>query len=75
MDGREALQHIKSDELLKIIPILIMTTSRADEDVQKTYGLGANSYITKPVTFQGMLDVIGAMKEYWFQTVRLPADE
>jgi two-component system response regulator len=71
-DGREALKEIKSDDNLKQIPVIILTTSDAEEDVLKTYNLGANSFITKPVTFSGLLSVIKALENYWFEIVRLP---
>lgn len=71
-DGREALKEIKADDNLKQIPVIILTTSDAEEDVLKTYNLGANSFITKPVTFSGLLSVIKALENYWFEIVRLP---
>jgi two-component system, response regulator len=73
MDGREALKAIKSDEKLKRIPVVILTTSKAEEDILKSYHTGANSYITKPVTFQGLVTVIRSLKTYWLEIVDLPA--
>jgi CheY-like chemotaxis protein len=73
MDGREALQQIRADEKTRHIPIVVMTTSAAEEDVLKTYHLGVNSFITKPVTFDGLVHVVGAMSEYWLEIVRVPA--
>ncbi len=72
-DGREALQEIKSDPQLRHIPIVVLTTSRADEDVIRSYQLGVNSFIKKPVTFQGLVDAMEALRRYWFEVVALPA--
>lgn len=71
-DGREALAEIKHDEELRTIPIVILTTSDADEDILRSYNLGAASYITKPVTFEGLVRVMIALKLYWFDIVALP---
>ena len=71
-DGREALREIKSDPDLRAIPIVVLTTSKEEEDVLRSYDLGANSYITKPVTFQGLVDVIKSLGSYWFEIVELP---
>lgn len=71
-DGREALKEIKSDPKLKDIPVVIFTTSKAEEDIYKSYQLGVNSFITKPVTFEGLLQVIQALGKYWFEIVELP---
>jgi CheY-like chemotaxis protein len=75
MDGREALKVIKEDANLKNIPVVIMTTSKAEEDILQSYGEGANSYITKPVTFEGLVSVIKALKNYWLEIVALPVAE
>jgi CheY-like chemotaxis protein len=72
MDGREALQHIKADEALKSIPVVILTTSKQEEDMIKGYGLGAASYITKPVNFEGLVDLMKAIGRYWVEFVELP---
>lgn len=72
MDGREALQELKQDERLRKIPVVVLTTSSAEEDVLRTYDFGANSYITKPVTFDGLREALNVMQDYWFQLVRLP---
>lgn len=72
MDGREALKEIKNDPDLKNIPIMILTTSKTHTDICRSYQDGANSFITKPVTFQSMCEVVGKLGEYWFQIVRLP---
>ncbi len=72
MDGRQALKEIRQDPNLKSIPVIVLTTSQAEEDVLLTYSSGANSYITKPVTFESMCDIIRKFGEYWFQIVKLP---
>lgn len=71
-DGREALQEIKADPELKRIRIVILTTSKAEEDIYRTYDLSATSYITKPVTFARLVDVVKALGEYWLEIVELP---
>ena len=73
-DGREALREIKSDDDLKDIPVVILTTSKAEEDILKSYNLGANSFITKPVTFESMVNVIKTLAKYWFEIVALIPD-
>lgn len=72
MDGREALKEIKADPVLRSIPIVVLTTSKAEEDIYRTYDLGVNSFITKPVTFAGLVDVMAALGRYWFEIVELP---
>ena len=71
-DGREALQEIKADPRFKSIRVVVMTTSQADEDIAQTYSLSAASYITKPVTFEGLLEVIRVLGKYWLEIVHLP---
>ncbi len=71
-DGREALREIKDDQNLRSIPIVVLTTSRAEEDVLRTYNLGVNSFISKPVTFEGMVDIVRSLSKYWFEIVELP---
>ena len=71
-DGREALKEIKADETLKLIPIVVLTTSKAEEDVLRTYDLGVSSFITKPVTFSSLVDVMKTLSKYWFEIVELP---
>lgn len=71
-DGREALQEIKADPELRHIPVVILTTSKAEEDIYRTYDLGANSYITKPVTFNSLVEVMQSLGRYWFEIVDLP---
>ncbi len=73
-DGREALKEIKSDPDLKQIPIVVLTTSKADEDIYRSYNLGVNSYITKPVSFEGLVEVMKALSMYWFKIVQLPSN-
>ena len=73
-DGREALGEIKSDDDLKDIPVVILTTSKAEEDLLKSYNLGANSFITKPVTFESMVNVVKTLAKYWFEIVALVPD-
>lgn len=73
LDGREALKIIKADEGLRKIPIVVMTTSKAEEDIIASYDEGANSFITKPFTFEGLVQVIKALKHYWLEVVELPA--
>jgi CheY-like chemotaxis protein len=71
-DGREALAEIKADPLLRRIPVVVMTTSKAERDILKTYDLGSSSFISKPVTLAGLVDVVRVIGEYWFQIVLLP---
>lgn len=72
VDGREALKAIKDDPGLRKIPIVALTTSSADEDIHRSYDLGVNSYITKPVRFQSMVDVMATIGSYWLEIVALP---
>jgi len=71
-DGREALKEIKSNPDLRSIPVVVMTTSKAEEDILSTYDLGVNSFITKPVTFEALVDVLKVIGKYWFGVVELP---
>jgi CheY-like chemotaxis protein len=71
-DGREALREIKADARLKNIRIVILTTSRAEEDVFRTYDLSAASYIAKPATFAGLVEVVRTLGKYWLEIVELP---
>jgi CheY-like chemotaxis protein len=73
-DGREALAEIKADEALRRIPIIVLTTSKDEEDVLRTYDLGVNSFITKPVTFTGLVEVMRTWTRYWLEIVELPGD-
>ncbi|MCE5216690.1 response regulator [bacterium] len=72
VDGREALEHIKGDPDLHRIPVVVLTTSKAEEDIYRSYDLGVNSYITKPVTFDGLVEAMQVLKRYWFEIVELP---
>ena len=72
MDGREALREIKADPRLRSIRIVILTTSKAEDDIIRSYNLSAASYITKPVTFEGLVDVIKTLGKYWLEIVELP---
>jgi CheY-like chemotaxis protein len=72
-DGRQALQEIKSDPELRRIPVVILTTSKTEQDILSAYDLGANSFITKPVTFERLVDIIRALGLYWFNIVELPS--
>ena len=72
MDGREALKIMKQDPELKHIPVIILSTSSAEEDIEKTYNLGVNSYITKPSTFKRLVSTIDELSKYWLETVELP---
>lgn len=72
-DGREALAEIKSDENLRRIPVIVLTTSKDEQDVLRTYDLGVNSFITKPVTFAGLVEVMTTWTRYWFEIVDLPS--
>ena len=72
-DGREALKEIKNDPDLRRIPVVILTTSKAEEDILRTYDLGVNSFIVKPVTFEKLVDAVRTVTDYWFRIVRLPS--
>jgi len=72
-DGRQALKEIKQDPNLRTIPIVILTTSQAEEDILRSYDLGANSFIVKPVTFDKLVEIIQKVTDYWFQIVRHPS--
>jgi chemotaxis family two-component system response regulator Rcp1 len=72
-DGREVLREIKEDAGLQTIPVVILTTSRADEDVNKTYSLHANCYVTKPLDLHQFLEVVKSIEDFWFTTVSLPS--
>ncbi len=74
-DGREALAEIKHDPDLRRIPVVALTTSRAEEDILQAYDLGLNSFISKPVTFDGLAKVMEMLTGYWFEIVELPGDD
>jgi CheY-like chemotaxis protein len=71
-DGREALKEIKADPALRQIPVVVLTTSKAEEDVFRSYDLGANSFVTKPVTFQSLVELMKTLNRYWLEIVELP---
>src|SRR6056297_80209 len=74
MNGQEVLKIIKADETLKRIPVVILTTSQADEDILNAYNLNANCYITKPVDFDQFIHVVNKIQEFWFTIVKLPEE-
>lgn len=71
-DGREALKEIKSDPTLRQIPVVVLTTSKAEEDIIRTYNFGVNSFITKPVAFEALVQIMKDLGRYWFEIVELP---
>lgn len=73
-DGREALREIKEHPALKQIPVIVFTTSKAEEDILRSYQLGVSSFITKPVTFSRLIEVMSAIGKYWFNIVELPPE-
>lgn len=75
MDGRKTLQLIKENEMQKSIPVIILTTSKDERDVEICYQIGANTYIQKPVSFDGLIEAIKRLKEYWFEIALLPKEE
>ena len=75
MDGRQVLEQIKSDPDLQKIPVVVLTTSEAEEDVLKAYELHANCYITKPVGIDQFIKVVKSIEDFWFSVVRLPSEE
>jgi CheY-like chemotaxis protein len=72
MNGHEALKEIKGNPKLRSIPVVIFTTSKATQDINSTYSMGANSFIVKPVTYDGLIEVMNALAEYWFEITELP---
>ena len=74
-DGREVLAEIKADPKFKHIPVIVLTTSKADEDIIKSYKLHANAYVTKPVDLNRFVEIIHALEEFWFTVVKLPPKE
>jgi CheY-like chemotaxis protein len=73
MDGREAIIEIKKEPALRSIPIVVLTTSGAEEDILRSYNLGVSSFITKPITFQGFIEVMKTLNQYWLEIVELPS--
>lgn len=74
-NGMEALEEIKADAALRRIPVVILTTSKAEEDIIRTYDLGVNSFVVKPVTFESLVELVREIGRYWFQIVELPESE
>jgi CheY-like chemotaxis protein len=74
MDGREALREIKSDEELRRIPVVVLTTSEAEQDVLQSYDLGVNAFVTKPVKFDALAGAMRSLGEFWFDLARLPSE-
>ena len=72
MDGREVLSKIKQHEKFRSIPIIVLTTSKAEADIARTYDMGVNSFIMKPVSFDSLVDMIKSVTDYWFHLVSLP---
>lgn len=72
IDGREALKFVKEHPVFKSIPTLVLTTSKATEDIQNTYKIGVNSFVTKPASYSEMVQLVGKLKTYWLSTVELP---
>lgn len=73
-DGREALKEIKGDPNLRRIPVVVLTTSKAEEDIYRTYDIGVNSFITKPVKFDGLVAIMQTLSRYWVEFVELPTE-
>jgi CheY-like chemotaxis protein len=74
-DGREALREIKANPLLRSIPVVVMTTSKAEEDIFRCYDSGASAYISKAVTFEGLVEVMKGLGRFWFEIVELPRED
>jgi len=74
MDGREVLEEIKDDEDLRRIPVVVMTSSEAEEDIVQSYDLHANAYLTKPVDFGGFMDIVSSIEEFWLTVVKMPPE-
>lgn len=75
IDGRKTLRLIKENDKLKKIPVIVLTTSTDERDVEECYQLGANTYVQKPVSFDGLIEAIKRLKEYWFEIALLPKEE
>ena len=74
-DGREALEEVKADPELRHIPIIVLTTSKSEDDILSSYGLGASSYIVKPISLDRLMRVVNSIGEYWVQIVEMPDAE
>lgn len=75
LDGRDVLRKIKADPLLHKIPVIVLTTSSAEQDIERCYADGANTYIQKPVNLQGFFEAVSRLKDYWFEVAILPKEE
>ena len=73
-DGREVLEDMKADEDLRRIPVVVLTSSDAEEDIVQSYDLHANAYLTKPVDFDGLLEIVNSLEEFWLSVVKLPPE-
>ncbi|WP_436928864.1 response regulator [Halosimplex halobium] len=73
-DGRDVLEEIKTDDDLRRIPIVVMTSSEAEEDIVQSYDLHANAYLTKPIDFDGFLDIVERIEDFWLTVVRMPPE-
>ena len=73
MDGREALLKLKTDPIFRLIPVVVLTTSKSDEDIVYSYQAGVNSFVTKPVSFEGLVSVVAELKKYWVEVGALPS--
>ncbi|HEU4390506.1 MAG TPA: response regulator [Blastocatellia bacterium] len=74
-DGREALKEIKADPALRRIPIVVMSTSKEEEDIYRAYDLGVSSFITKPASFESLVEIVKSLADYWFDVVELPGGD
>lgn len=74
MDGREALAEIKADPKLRHLPVVVLTTSKSEDDIAQSYMSGANSFITKPATFESLVQMVRTLNQYWLEVVDLPKD-
>jgi len=74
-DGREALREIKSDTALRRIPVVVLTTSEAEQDILQSYDLGVNAFVTKPVSFDALAEAMESLSEFWFDLVKLPPQQ
>jgi two-component system, response regulator len=72
VDGRQVLRHIRADLRLQHLPVVVMSTSRSDRDIRDSYSAGANSFITKPAKFQGLVDALRSLDGFWFNVASLP---
>jgi CheY-like chemotaxis protein len=73
-DGRQALEEIKADPDLRTIPVLVLSTSKDQEDILRSYDQGACSFVTKPASFEGLVEFVRSLKEYWLELVTLPTE-